>query len=278
MFDALKQMKKVYIDEDRPIPKIIISGVICVILAILLILLILFGIVFENEAARTVVLSCIMAVYFFTLLYSFKYKGIFNSAISKNKDFLEVPEIMQLIEDSGLEDQIYEECLPVFDKIGIPINEAYLKTSGPEHTANFSKYCDKFSKYIPKNIRNIMSKMIYDHCIEKGLSEVDASDLAYMNQTKHVCSIYIFALVLVHWSLITKARLEYLYDKSDQLTEEFDAIEDKMKADIHSIFDGRLIQRMREINDELFMVLDEIVEIRRSMGLLDNVDEEVGVE
>lgn len=278
MFESLKYTKKTYIDDDRPVPKFIISTVSCIVLTVLLALLLLFGMVFDNEHAVGIVLSCVSGTYIFLILYTIKYKGLFNSSIVKKKGFLTVDIIMQLIKDNGKEDEIYDMCLPIFDKMGITINEAYLNTSGPSHSETYSKLSDMFSKYLPRKIRYDAGKLIYDYCIEQGLSEIDASDLAYMHQTRNVCGNYIFAMMLLHWSSKTKDRLDYLYTRSEELTNEFDAIVDKMKIDIISIFDNKLRQRMKDINNELEANLNETREIRRSLGIQELEDEEVGVK
>lgn len=282
MKETLAHMKKVYIDEDRPIPKIVVFQTACILLTIGVLALVLFTFVLKrNDIAKTV-LYTISGIYIFLALYSIKFKGLFNSAIVKKKNFIKCADVRELIDSCEKRSDLYTECMPIFEKMGITISKAYLDCSSNRESGNknFSKYCDMFSRHIPKNVRYTVGDMVYEYCIKRGLDDIDASDLAFVNSAKSICSVYMFANTILYWSDIQKQRLEYLFEYSDKLSSEFDSIIDKMEKDKFNLFNASLRSRLAEINQLLAMNLDEIKEIEISIGLRLEDDEkktEVGV-
>ena len=279
---TLKRLKKVYIDEDRPVPKYIVLMTCMILMIVSVLTMAVFAFIVKNDTVATAMVSIIIGLNFFQLLYSIKYKGISNLGIVTHKEMLRSEMIINMVKASDNSRYIYRRCIDAFVKAGIDASEAYIRSSDKSNGGEaFNSISSKFSKYVPKEIIYIVDSIVYNECVSRGISELDSSDIAYASSRRAVCGTNLYAYTLLEWSRLQKSHLDNLYRKSDELCSEFDSITDEMKRDVAKLLDHTRMDRLESINKELRNILDDIKRVEKSLGIdidrLKNVEEREGV-
>lgn len=275
MIKRLANLKKVYIDEDRPIPREIVysTSVILITLGIIAMFIVKFAI--DDSKIFMSIVCCITGIYFFQLVYALKYGSISKMGSVVHSNMLESRVVINAIIDSDTDEAIYNRCLGVFNAAGIVISEAYIDSTGENAKPMFNTYSDIFTKHMGMDCIFAYDSIVYKNCLSRNLSENDSSDIAYTLSRRGVCGTNLYAYTLIHWSSIQRMALDDLYRRSDEICSEFDSVVDEMRADIAKMIDDRYMMRLTLLNKELSDVLDNIKAIEKSLGI-SHLNEEVG--
>lgn len=281
MIRRLANLKKVYIDEDRPIPREIVHAASVIMVTIGIIAMFIVKFTIDDSKIFTSIVCYITGVYIFQLLYSIKYGSIYRIGSFVHKGVLKSSITINAISSNDTDEAIYNRCLGIFNAAGIVISEAYIASSNKEDGGSmFNTYSDIFTKHMSIDCIFAYDSIVYKDCLSRNLSENDSSDIAYTLSRRKVCGTNLYAYTLVHWSSIQKMALDDLYRRSDEICSEFDSVVAEMKADFIKMIDDSYMERLVLLNKELSDVIDSIKAIERSLGIIhineEPTEEEVG--